>query len=114
MAWASWTTPGVFSGRGGVDTDESGVVQGDLTVHTTWDGTEVDVTVQYTGTSDWFTLVGSPVRCPTEEHSRALHQAVVAAVRAGGGATLTGVAVGELGPTAPPARTLWPTRSARI
>ncbi|MFJ4687266.1 hypothetical protein [Streptomyces sp. NPDC088789] len=96
MAWASWTTPGIFSGRGGVHTDETGILTGDLTVHTTWDGTEVDITVQYTGTSDWYTVTGSPVTCRSERHSRALHQAVVAAVRAGGGVTLSRVAVSEM------------------
>ncbi|MFI9600151.1 hypothetical protein ACWEQ7_34275 [Streptomyces sp. NPDC004069] len=88
MAWASWTTPGVFTGRGGVRTDEAGVVTGDLTVHTTWDGNEADVTVGYTGTSEWFTVTGSPVPCRSERHSRELHQAVVAAVGAGGAATV--------------------------
>ncbi|MFI1367541.1 hypothetical protein [Streptomyces griseochromogenes] len=88
MVWASWTTPGVFAGRGGARTDEAGVVTGDLTVHTTWDGNVADVTVQYTGTSEWFTVTGSPVPCHSERQSRNLHQAVVAAVRAGGGATV--------------------------
>ncbi|MET7381173.1 hypothetical protein ABZT08_20520 [Streptomyces sp. NPDC005526] len=88
MAWASWTTTGVFAGRGGVRTEEAGILTGDLTVHTTWDGREADVTVQYSGTSQWFTLTGSPVSCPTEQESRTLHQGVVEAVRAGGGATV--------------------------
>ncbi|MFC9930898.1 hypothetical protein [Streptomyces sp. NPDC127190] len=88
MAWASWTTPGVFTGRGGARTDEAGIVTGDLTVHTTWDGRQADIAVQYTGTSDWFTLTGSPVPCRTEVQSRELHQAVVDAVRAGGLATV--------------------------
>ncbi|MGW2588128.1 hypothetical protein ACWCYZ_43965 [Streptomyces virginiae] len=88
MTWASWTTAGVFSGTGGVRTDEVGVVTGDLTVHTTWaDGTAV-VTVQYTQASDWFTITGSPVQCPSEGESRALHEAVVKAVQRGGGATI--------------------------
>ena len=88
MAWASWTTTGVFAGRGGVRTDEAGTVTGDLTVHTTWDGSHADVTVQYSGASRWFTLTGSPVPCATEKDSRNLHQAVVEAVRVGGGATV--------------------------
>lgn len=88
MVWASWTTPGVFSGPGGARTDEAGIVAGDLTVHTTWDGRQADVTIQYTGTLDWFTLTGSPVPCRSERHSRALHQAAVEAVRTGGGATV--------------------------
>ena len=59
---------------------------GDLTVHTTWDGRQADVAVQYSGGSQWFTLAGSPVPCFSEEESRHLHQEVVEAVRAGGGA----------------------------
>ncbi|MGV9253661.1 hypothetical protein [Streptomyces sp. NPDC003697] len=86
MTWASWTTTGVFAGRGGVRTDEAGILTGDLTVHTTWHGTQADVTVQYSGTSQWFTLTGSPVQCLSEGDSRDLHQVVVEAVRAGGGA----------------------------
>ncbi|MFF4751441.1 hypothetical protein ACWD5R_05680 [Streptomyces sp. NPDC002514] len=97
MVGASWTTPGVFTGRGGVRTDEAGIVTGDLTVHTTWHGRAADVTVQYTGTSTWLTMTGSPVPCRSERHSRDLHQAAVAAVRLGGGATVT-----ELGAAASP------------
>ncbi|MGW2648873.1 hypothetical protein ACWC2T_29120 [Streptomyces sp. NPDC001393] len=88
MVWASWTTPGVFTGPGGTRTEEAGIVVGDLTVHTTWDGNEADVSVQYTGTSEWFTLTGSPVPCRSEVQSRHLHQAAVEAVRAGGGSTV--------------------------
>lgn len=88
MAWASWTTTGVYAGTGGVRTDEAGILKGDLSVHTTWAGDEADVTVQYSGSSDWFTLTGSPVPCASEEESRVLHQAVVEAVRAGGAATV--------------------------
>ncbi|MGW6573860.1 hypothetical protein ACWGAN_16995 [Streptomyces sp. NPDC054945] len=88
MTWASWTTTGVFAGRGGVRTDEAGVLSGDLTVHTTWSSPEAQVAVQYTGGSDWFTVTGSPVRCESEELSRLLHQAVVDAVRADGAATV--------------------------
>ncbi|NLU68614.1 hypothetical protein [Streptomyces sp. HNM0574] len=88
MAWASWTTVGVTSGPGGVRTDETGVVSGDLTVHSTWAENQMVVTVQYSGASDWFTLTGSPVNCDTERESRDLHQAVVESVRDGGPATL--------------------------
>ncbi|MFI1169365.1 hypothetical protein ACH4UM_38840 [Streptomyces sp. NPDC020801] len=89
MVWASWTTTGVFAGHGGAHTKEAGIVSGDLTVHTTWDGRQADVTVQYSGTSQWFTLSGSPVPCASERDSRQLHQGVVEAVRAGG-ATVPG------------------------
>ncbi|MER6448097.1 hypothetical protein [Streptomyces venezuelae] len=88
MTWASWTTTGVFAGRGGVCTDEAGVLTGDLTVHTTWSSPEAQVAVQYSGGSDWFTVTGSPVRCESEEFSRLLHQSVVDAVRADGAATV--------------------------
>ncbi|KOG35992.1 MULTISPECIES: hypothetical protein [Streptomyces] len=96
MSWASWTTAGVYTGRGGVLTDEAGVVTGDLTVHTTFADREARVAVQYSGASDWFTMSGSPVPCATEEESRDLHDAVVAAVREGKGATVPTL------PAAPP------------
>ncbi|MFD9219147.1 hypothetical protein ACFWDI_03730 [Streptomyces sp. NPDC060064] len=88
MSWASWTTTGVFSGRGGVLTDEVGVVTGDLTVHTTWADGEARVAVQFSGASDWFTMSGSPTSCPSESDSRTLHDAVVQAVRDGDAATV--------------------------
>lgn len=69
-------------------TVEAGVVTGDLTVHTTWADNEARVAVQYSGASDWFTMSGSPVPCASEEESRDLHDAVVAAVREGSGATV--------------------------
>ncbi|MFF4656389.1 hypothetical protein [Streptomyces sp. NPDC001381] len=90
MTRATWTTPDVFAGRGGTRTDEGGVMSGNLTVRTTWDGVQADVLVRYTGTSQWHTLAGSPVSCLSEQGSRQLHQAVVDAVRAGGGATVPG------------------------
>lgn len=87
--WASWTTVNVFSGTGGVRTVELGVLTGNLSVHTTWHGTEADVAIQYSGGSDWYTMAGSPVPCSSEEESRALHQAAVEAVQAGRGAVLS-------------------------
>lgn len=104
MAWASWTTCGVFSGRGGVLTEEVGVLSGDLTVHTTWADDTAQVTVQYSGAIDWFTMSGSPVACCSEEDSRRLHDAVVQAVRAGKAATvpvLPGFAPGKRAEHAP-------------
>lgn len=98
MDWASWTTPGVLTGRGGVLTVEAGVLTGDLTVHTTWADGEARIAVQYSGSSDWFTMSGSPVPSASEGDSRNLHDAVVAAVRAGGGATVPSP------PHSPPAR----------
>ncbi|MFF9474317.1 hypothetical protein ACF1E9_17075 [Streptomyces roseolus] len=88
MSWASWTTAGVYTGRGGVLTVEGGIVTGDLTVHTTFADGEARVAVQYSGASDWFTMSGSPVPCSSEGKSRELHDAVVEAVREGAGATV--------------------------
>ncbi|GAA3398857.1 hypothetical protein GCM10017752_64380 [Streptomyces roseoviridis] len=81
----------MYTGRGGVLTQEAGVVTGDLTVHTTYADGEARVAVQYSGASDWFTMSGSPVPCGSEEESRDLHDAVVEAVRVGGGATVPSV-----------------------
>ncbi|WNF25429.1 hypothetical protein RI138_00665 [Streptomyces sp. C11-1] len=100
MSWASWTTSGVFAGTGGVRTVEAGILTGDLTVHTTWSDGQASVAVQYSGSSDWFTLAGSPAPCPSEEESRAFHQSVVEAVREGAGATVPPVAAGQ--PAGPP------------
>ncbi|MEL5955002.1 hypothetical protein AADR41_09515 [Streptomyces sp. CLV115] len=103
MAWASWTTCGVFSGRGGVLTDEVGVLSGDLTVHTTWADDTAQVTVQYTGAIDWFTMSGSPVTCCSEEDSRRLHDAVVRSVRDGAAATVPVLPRSRPGQAAEPA-----------
>ncbi|MEV0375435.1 hypothetical protein AB0I10_37710 [Streptomyces sp. NPDC050636] len=81
MTWASWTTVGIHARPGTVRTEEAGVIEGDLTVHTTWSEGEAHVAVQYTGSADWFTMVGSPVPCESEEASRNFHQAVVEAMR---------------------------------
>ncbi|OII66107.1 hypothetical protein BJP40_14460 [Streptomyces sp. CC53] len=83
MTWASWTTTGVFAAAGGVPTDEVGRVHGDLSLHTTWTDGQAIVTVQYSGSSDWYTITGSPVPCASERESRDLHQEVVEAVRSG-------------------------------
>lgn len=61
---------------------------GNLTVHTTWADDSAQVALQYTGATDWFTMRGSPTPCPSEEASRALHEAVVQAVRNGSGAVV--------------------------
>lgn len=87
--WASWTTVNVFAGTGGVRTVELGVLTGNLSVHTTWTGSEAVVAIQYSGGSDWYTMAGSPVPCRSEEESRALHQLAVEAVQEGGGAVLS-------------------------
>ncbi|MFE0462764.1 hypothetical protein ACFW1A_26270 [Kitasatospora sp. NPDC058965] len=87
--WATWTTKNVRSGPGGVRSAEGAQLTGDLSVHTTWTGTEAVLTVQYTDAQDWFTLQGSPIEVADEQAARALHQHAVEAVRAGGGAALT-------------------------
>ncbi len=84
--WAAWTTVGIFSGSGGVLTDEMGAITGELSVHTTWAGGQADITVQYVGAGDWFTLAGSPVPAADEDTARDLHQSAVEAVKRGGGA----------------------------
>ena len=78
----------VVAGPGGVMTLEVGVVTGDLTVATGRlpDG-RARVRVQYTGAGEWYTLQGSPAPLPADG-LRALHRTVLAAVRAGGEATL--------------------------
>ncbi|MFG2894361.1 hypothetical protein [Streptomyces sp. NPDC048248] len=81
MTWASWTTIGIHARRGAVRTAEAGVIEGDLTIHTTWSEDEAHVAVQYTGATEWYTMAGSPVPCHSEEASRNFHQAVVEAVR---------------------------------
>ncbi|WP_327418601.1 hypothetical protein [Streptomyces sp. NBC_01233] len=84
MASTTWTTTGVFTGPGGVLTGEAGTLTGELTVRTTWEPEQAHVAVQYVGASEWCTLTGSPVPCPTPEVGRAVHQCAVEAVRTGG------------------------------
>ncbi|MFD0273207.1 hypothetical protein ACFVHB_04725 [Kitasatospora sp. NPDC127111] len=85
-SWATWTTQSIISGPGGVTTAEVGPISGDLTVHTTWVDGEARLTVQYTGALDWYTVAGSPVQAADEITARAIHQAMVNAVKAGRGA----------------------------
>ena len=84
MSWASWTTPRVFGGPAGVRTVEAGVLRGELDIHTTWADEQAIVTVQHSGSADWYTVVGSPVPCATEEESRDLHQSIVDGARTSG------------------------------
>ncbi|MFF3624990.1 hypothetical protein [Streptomyces sp. NPDC002467] len=84
MASTTWTTPGVFTGPGGVLTAEAGSLTGELTIRTTWDAERAHVAVQYVGASEWCTLVGSPVPCPSVEAARSVHQCAVETVRTGG------------------------------
>lgn len=85
--WTAWTTQGILSGSGGVDTVEIGPVHGDLTLHTTWVDGHAELSVQYTGASDWFTVIGSPVPAATERQARDIHQRMVEAAKVGHAAT---------------------------
>ncbi|MCC9306589.1 hypothetical protein LN042_05615 [Kitasatospora sp. RB6PN24] len=87
--WATWTTKNVWAGPGGVRTVEGAQLNGDLSVHTTWTGTEAILTVQYTDAQDWFTLQGSPIEVGDEQAARSWHQHAVEAVRGGNGGALT-------------------------
>jgi hypothetical protein len=81
MGWASWTTPRVFTGPAGVRTAEAGVLRGELDFHTTWADGQAIVSVQYSGSADWYTVDGSPVPCASEQESRELHQRIVDGAR---------------------------------
>lgn len=81
MNWASWTTTRILTGHAGVSTAEAGVLRGEVDVHTTWADGQAIVTAQYSGSSDWYTVTGSPVPCATEKDSRDLHQSIVDGAR---------------------------------
>ena len=77
----------VKAGPGGAMTDEVGVITGDLTIATTLqsDG-RAAVAVQYTDADEWYTLTGSPAPLPHPDGLRQLHDTVLEAIKAGGGA----------------------------
>ncbi len=75
-SWATWTTQSIISGPGGVTTVEVGPISGDLTVHTTWVDGEARLTVQY------LSLIHISA---DETTARAVHQAMVNAVKTGKG-----------------------------
>ncbi|MFI0742533.1 hypothetical protein ACH4PU_31315 [Streptomyces sp. NPDC021100] len=78
----------VTAGAGGAMTDEVGVITGDLTVVTADRGDgRADVRVQYTDADEWYTLTGSPAPL-LPAGAKALHEKVLAAIKAGGGATV--------------------------
>ncbi|WP_030798002.1 hypothetical protein [Streptomyces sp. NRRL S-337] len=83
-------TDEITAGPGGAMTVQVGVITGDLTVTTAdrGDGT-ARVTVRYTGAEECYDLEGSPVPLPPGG-LRALHRAVLRAVRAGRGAVVPG------------------------
>lgn len=80
----------VATGPGGAMTDEVGVITGDVTVVTAPqpDG-RAAVRIQYLGAEEWYTLTGSPVAVPPGG-LKALHDAVVRAVRHGSEAVVPG------------------------
>ncbi|WP_198035335.1 hypothetical protein [Streptacidiphilus rugosus] len=47
--WATSTTEGIFSGHGGVLTEEGDYIQGELTLRTIWSGGHASHPVQYVG-----------------------------------------------------------------
>ncbi|MER7466740.1 hypothetical protein [Streptomyces sp. NPDC097981] len=89
MEPTSWTTPGVFTGPGGVLTAQGGPLSGELTVHTEWEQGQARVAVRYQDGGEWYALAGSPVACPDPQASRSVHQCAVEAVRAGGAVSFT-------------------------
>ncbi|MGO4635005.1 hypothetical protein AB4225_29365 [Streptomyces sp. 2RAF24] len=80
----------VTAGPGGAMTVEVGVVTGDLTVRTSRRPDHlVDVTLQYTGADEWYTLTGSPAQVP-DDGLENFHTAVLDAVALGGEAEVPG------------------------
>jgi hypothetical protein len=67
------------STAGGVMTEEAGAVTGDLELLTrpgeAGDG-GLEVLVRYAGAGDWYTVSGSPVAKPAEDH-RAAHETIL-------------------------------------
>ncbi|MFD9617750.1 hypothetical protein ACFWB2_10755 [Streptomyces virginiae] len=45
----TWTTTGVFTGAGGVRTDEAGIITGEVSVRTIWKDGQAHIAVQYGG-----------------------------------------------------------------
>nr|BFD96293.1 hypothetical protein KitaXyl93_76530 [Kitasatospora sp. Xyl93] len=84
-------TEGIPAGPGGVMTAEVGVITGDLTLRTDWDGRQALFTVQYDGADEWYTVEGSPVPAATATDAEGAHRAMAAVVRRGGAATATGL-----------------------
>ncbi|MFH8386992.1 hypothetical protein ACH4E7_39775 [Kitasatospora sp. NPDC018058] len=84
-------TTGIPAGPGGVMTVEVGVITGDLTLRTTWDGRQALLTVTYDGAEEWYTVQGAPVPAATRVAAQAAHQAMAHAVRRGGAATADGL-----------------------
>ncbi|WP_327075309.1 hypothetical protein OG196_42720 [Kitasatospora purpeofusca] len=78
-------------------TVEVGVITGDLTLRTVWDGRRALLGVQYDGADEWYTVEGSPLPARSAAEAESAHRTTAEAVRRGGGATAAG-AITEPGP----------------
>ncbi|MFJ1939059.1 hypothetical protein ACIOGZ_41205 [Kitasatospora sp. NPDC088160] len=85
-------TSGITAGPGGVMTVEVGVITGDLTLRTAWDGRQVLLDVQYDGADEWYSVEGSPVPASDRASAEAVHEAMTEAVKRGGGTGTEGLA----------------------
>ncbi|MEE1782772.1 hypothetical protein PUR71_07560 [Streptomyces sp. SP17BM10] len=77
-------TTGISAGPGGVMTVDVGVITGDLTLRTTWNGAQALLDVQYTGADEWYTVENSPVPASDQGSAQAVHEAMIAAMERGG------------------------------
>ncbi|GAA4838763.1 hypothetical protein [Kitasatospora terrestris] len=80
-------TKGITAGPGGVMTVEVGVITGDLTLRTTQRGNQAALAIQYDDADEWYTVHNSPADIPASKDLHAVHQAMIDAVKKGGGAT---------------------------
>ncbi|MFF3113589.1 hypothetical protein ACFVSN_30895 [Kitasatospora sp. NPDC057904] len=85
-------TTGITAGPGGVMTVDVGVITGDLTLRTTWNGRQVLLDVQYDGADEWYTVQDSPVPAPDQASALAVHEAMIAVMERGGGSGAEGPA----------------------
>jgi hypothetical protein len=70
-------TADVTAGPGGVMTDEVGVVTGDLTLRTEFDGGQVTLRVQYREAEEWYTVTGGRAPLPAGAGLDAVHTIAV-------------------------------------
>ncbi|MEU6974031.1 hypothetical protein AB0A71_41210 [Kitasatospora aureofaciens] len=92
-------TTGIAAGPGGVMTVEVGVITGELTLRTAWDGRFAILSVQYDGAAEWYAVEGSPVPALDRGSVQAVHEAMTAAICRGAEATAQGLV-----PPGPPTR----------
>jgi hypothetical protein len=67
----------IVAGPGGVMTDEVGVVTGDLTLKTVFDGAAARVIVQYKGADEWYAVTAGTVPLSDPADAAAVHQLAV-------------------------------------